>query len=62
MLFLLNPANPFHRIIRRGLVMGVFAFVGVVLSSMMELMPAYAGIFTALLAFIDKASREFSEK
>lgn len=61
MLFILNPKNPLHRVLRRGLVMGAFAFFGVVLTSALELAPAYTVLWTALGATLDKMSREFKK-
>ena len=63
MLFLLNPTNKYHRILRRGLVIGVLTFVAVIFKEYMTMAPeVLIPILTAVGAAIDKASREFSEK
>lgn len=60
MLFFLNSENKWHRLLRRGLVMGVFAFVAIVLEETLHWAdtPVYLiPLITALLAMVDKARR-----
>ena len=63
MLFILNEKNKYHRILRRGIVIGVL----VIISMMLEVyMPSAPGlivpILTAVLAMLDKLTRELKEE
>jgi len=59
MLLILNKENRWHRIIRRAVVIGVLTALSVFLKSLTELVPLYLiPVATALLAAIDKYSRE----
>ncbi len=64
MLLFLNPENSFHRIIRRGIVVGFFTFLSIVIQQVIEgqagfVVPdIYVPLFTALLAVLDKAMRK----
>ncbi len=66
MLLILNSENPYHRLLRRGVVIaiaaGISAFATGLLANNLSLIPiaykAYAQIFlTGLLALADKATR-----
>ena len=58
MLFILNPENKWHRLLRRALAMGAFAFVAVLIKSNIPNMPEmFVPIAVAIIAAIDKYTR-----
>lgn len=59
MLFVLNSSNPFHRVLRRGLVIGGLTVISVVLYDSMFLAPEWIiPVATAVLAIVDKSLSE----
>jgi len=58
-LFFLNANSKVARILRRGIVIGIFAFISCSLQQYIPIAPIWAtSILTAILAAIDKASRD----
>ena len=64
LLLVLNAENKWHRLIRRGIVIGFLTAVALIIKE--GLMPvasdSYVVLFTAILAFLDKAIREFTKE
>ena len=59
MLGFLNSDNPFHRVIRRGLVMAGLTLVSVVIYDSLPLAPEWIiPALTGILAIVDKMLRE----
>lgn len=63
MLGFLNAEKPIHRVIRRGIVVGFFTFLAIVIQQIIEgqagfIVPdIYVPILVAILAALDKATR-----
>ena len=58
----LNPKSPFNRILRRAIVIGVLAFIAVILNAWVGTAPAIlVPIITAILAALDKTTREIKK-
>jgi len=61
MLFFLNSANPIHRILRRGIIIGFLTFLAIIFKEFITNAPEiYIPIFTAILAIIDKIIGEYT--
>lgn len=60
MLLILNPKNALHRVIRRGIVIGVITFLTILLKEALlpNIPEIWSPLIIALLAALDKASRE----
>ena len=58
LLLVLNPEKKSSRVIRRAVALGLISFVSILLTAVMELAPAYAAIFVAIIAGLDKLKRE----
>ena len=54
MLYFLNPANKYHRILRRGIVIGALTFLSTIGLGVIETNPEMIPIMTAIFAILDK--------
>ena len=62
MLFFLSPENKYHRILRRGIIIGVLSFLAVVIYDYMPMAPeALIPLLTAVGAMLDKYLRSIKE-
>ena len=62
MLLFLNPENKYHRVLRRGIVVGLLVIVSMLIGAYLPEAPEYSiPVLTAILAMIDKLTRELKE-
>jgi len=54
----MDMSNPYNRILRRAIVMGILTALSVALAGTAKLTPEYAPIIMAFLAMTDKALHE----
>jgi hypothetical protein len=63
LLFVLPADKAVSRIVRRAVIVGVCAFAGVLLTAYVDIAPGYlVPVVTAILASLDKFSREVNPK
>ena len=62
MLLFLNPKNKYHRVLRRGVVVGLCVAVSMLINVYLSEAPGYAvPVLTAIIAMLDKLSRELKD-
>ena len=62
MLFFLDPTKKYHRILRRGLVIGGLTFLSTIGFGLMETNPTMIPLLTAILAILDKSISEMKKE
>ena len=62
MLLVFNPENKSHRVLGRGVVMGLLAFGSIVATAIAQIAPAWAAVFMAVSAMLDKIYGEMSKE
>ena len=58
MLYFLNNNNKYHRILRRGIIIGGLTFLSTIGFGVMDTNPTMIPLLTAILAILDKAISE----